>query len=81
LATGLELCFCIGSVIASTTPVIAKQAQPTPLYAIMTLCVIGLVVVSTLLAKKSESKRLLDIQESLIEHISQMQMTVDSSGF
>lgn len=66
LATGLELCFCIGNIIASTSPIIAKMPLPTPVVAVCSLCIIGITIVSTLGFKK-EAGPGISLDDPLIE--------------
>ena len=47
ISVGLEISFCVGSIIASTSPGLASMSPPTPLIAYLVYCIVGISVVST----------------------------------
>ena len=48
IAVGLEIAFCIGSLIASTSPVLAAKPAPIPLISFLFYGILGISVVSTI---------------------------------
>jgi len=73
LTTVLELCFCIGNIIASTSPIIAAMPSPTPEMAVCSLCILGIAIVSTLGSEK-ESGPGKSLDDPLIEQLTMISM-------
>ena len=48
IAIGLEIAFCTGSLIASTSPLLASMPAPIPLISFLLYSILGISVVSTI---------------------------------
>jgi len=63
LATSLELCFCFGSIVASTAPKITSMSERAQLIAICSYCIFGITTVSNF--KNNEIKKI-DFEKSML---------------